>query len=165
VSKGRVLLLCALGLLLVLSTRFLAHAQPAAVPASAPTAASTPAVPAALAHTGTPHATPSVTHTGTDDAAIPPAKVGTGWLQAADRFTRAYLHTGVPATTWHAAVRPLCTAHLAAGLAYTDPAKVPHGRVRSVFPALAFDTGGGTHLAVTVVAAGRGWRVAQVDEG
>lgn len=175
----RIVLLVLLVAGLVLATVVLPRTQHTAVRAGGvQPAASTPSTPSTPTHApreGDPDpvpSTPTHTHTGSDDG-VPTTKVDRAWLVAADRFARTWLHThGVPAKTWRKDVRALCAPDLAAGFANANPRTVPPGKVGQVTPNLAYDTGGGVAkvaighgqaLLVTVIPAGKGYRVAALD--
>jgi hypothetical protein len=96
------------------------------------------------------------------------------FVQAALTFTQSWasLRPGETAAQWHAALEPLVTRELSAGLALTDPSSLPGGTpagtatVRFVAQESALvevPLSVGRSVLVTVVTDGASWRVSDVQ--
>lgn len=159
-------------LAMVLSARLGAGGDPAPSPSPSPSvsAASSSATPSSTPQvTSSPSSTPGSSSTPTA-AALPPAAAS-----VAQSFLAAWARPDVAQPAWFAALKPLSTPDLAAGLARTDPRNVPALTVtgdfepREVSPnltaptraVLVADTTTG-QIAVTVVLQGETWLVQQI---
>lgn len=159
-------------LVMVLSARLGAGGDPAPSPSPSPSvsassSSATPSTPPPV--TSSPASTPGAS-TPPPAAALPPAA-----SSVAQSFLTAWARPEVAQPAWFAALKPLSTADLAAGLAQTDPRNVPALTLtgdlepREVSPNLAAptravlvaDTTTG-QIAVTVVLQGKAWLVQQI---
>ncbi len=147
--------------------------RPAADPTSQPVAATTAPSRAAAPTTtvAAPPATPPPPAVAPAPPSLSPPLPGPA-AQAAATFVTAW-SSHLPDPGWLAAVRPLVTAELAAGLASTDPSSVPAHRLTGPVVGTG-DSGGGQAVVPTdagpvdlvmVASPGGIWLVSDVEPG